>query len=348
MVCLGSRLLLETMAGHGGCHANCGFHVTGIGDVFTCDVEGGAMVDRGANDGDAERHINRGLEVEQLHGNVSLVVVHGHDQIMRAACGAEEDGVRGDGTFAVDAAGAAGFDCGLNELTVFGAEESVLACVGIEAADGDAGMRFAEEFHGLVAKLDGADDAVGVEITSFAQCDVSRDMDDAEVLTGEEHAGVGVAAELGDVLGVAGEGNAIERDSLFIKRRGDHGVGFIMQTHECGVMDITDSGCAVFGTENTGLNDGIGGQGGEVAELYGERGHLDAGGVLGGNERGAVAEHDEAGEAADGGVCEGFEGDFGANTSGIAKRDDDGGMERLRHGLRLIQAWTSLGLDANV
>lgn len=85
-------------------------------------------------------------------------------------------------------------------------------------------------------------------------------MDHAEALPGEQHAGVGVATELGDVLGVAGEGDAVERDGLLIKRRGDHGISFAVEAHESRVMNVADSGGAVFGTESAGLNDGIGGQ----------------------------------------------------------------------------------------
>ncbi len=86
------------------------FMLAASGDVLAGDVEGGAVIDRGAQDGNAEGHVHGGLEVEELHGDVALVVIHGDDEIVRAVGGAEEDGVGRDGAFAVDAAGAAGFD----------------------------------------------------------------------------------------------------------------------------------------------------------------------------------------------------------------------------------------------
>ena len=56
---------------------------------------------------------------------------------------------------------AAGFDRRKDELLVLCAEEAVFAGVGIEAADGDARARLAEQLHCFVAEFDGADDACG-------------------------------------------------------------------------------------------------------------------------------------------------------------------------------------------
>jgi hypothetical protein len=119
---------------------------------------------------------------------VALIVIHGDDEIVRTVGGAEKDGVGRNRAFTVDARRAAGFDCGEDEALVFGAEESVLACMWIEAADSDTRVRFAKELHGFVAKFDGADDARGIEVAGLAQADVRGDVHDAEALTGEQHA----------------------------------------------------------------------------------------------------------------------------------------------------------------
>ena len=68
-------------------------HVGGIGLVAAGDIEGGAVIDGGADDGQAERNIHAAGEVDELHGNVALVVIHGDDEIEFAAQGADKDGV---------------------------------------------------------------------------------------------------------------------------------------------------------------------------------------------------------------------------------------------------------------
>src|SRR5581483_6971900 len=174
--------MLKTIAGHDDGHANGGLHVGRAGDVLAGDIERGAVVDRGGQNGDAEGHVHSRFKVEELHGDVPLVVIHRDDEIVRAVRGAKEDGVGRDWTFAVDPACAAGFDRGKNEALVFPAEEPVLAGVRVEAANSDSRLRLAEKLHGLVTKLNGADDAGGVEIAGFAQADVRGDMHDAESL----------------------------------------------------------------------------------------------------------------------------------------------------------------------
>ena len=77
-------------------------------------------------------------KVDELHGNVALVVIHGHDEIELAAQGANEDGVGRVRAGAVDAERARFFNGGSDDVGILRAEEAVLAGVRIEAADGDA------------------------------------------------------------------------------------------------------------------------------------------------------------------------------------------------------------------
>ncbi len=74
------------------CHSCAKFqgalHAGGFGDIFASDVEGGAVVDGGANDGEADGDVHPAIEIEELHGDVALVVVHRHHQIVLALDGA--------------------------------------------------------------------------------------------------------------------------------------------------------------------------------------------------------------------------------------------------------------------
>src|ERR1039458_8404601 len=55
-------------------HAHGGLHVAAVGTTLAGDVECGAVVDGGADDGDAERDVDGALEVDELHRDVALVV----------------------------------------------------------------------------------------------------------------------------------------------------------------------------------------------------------------------------------------------------------------------------------
>ena len=59
-----------------------------------------------------------------------------------------------------NALGARGCDGGRDDFQVFGAEQAVLAGVGVKAADGDARLVEAQEAHGVATQLDGAQDAL--------------------------------------------------------------------------------------------------------------------------------------------------------------------------------------------
>ncbi len=59
----------------------------GEGDALPGDVERGAVVDRRADDRQAERDVDAGVERQQLHRPVTLVVVHAHDRVVALAGG---------------------------------------------------------------------------------------------------------------------------------------------------------------------------------------------------------------------------------------------------------------------
>ena len=68
------------------------------------------------------------------------------------------------------------FDGGRDDGGVLAAEEVVLAGVGVEAADGDAGWALQHELQGSVAEFDGADDALLVEFAGLFEGDVGGDV----------------------------------------------------------------------------------------------------------------------------------------------------------------------------
>ena len=102
------------------------------------DIEGRSMIDRGADDWDAQRNVHRLLEVDGFHGNVALVVVLRDDQIELSAQGANKDGVGRQRAAAVDAQRARLLDGRSDHVQFLAPEEPVLSGVRIQGADADA------------------------------------------------------------------------------------------------------------------------------------------------------------------------------------------------------------------
>ena len=72
-------------------------HALGIGHVLSGDIEGRAVVRRGPDERQAERHVDPRVERLQLEGDQPLVVVEGDDDPPRPAVGHPEDDVGGIG-----------------------------------------------------------------------------------------------------------------------------------------------------------------------------------------------------------------------------------------------------------
>ena len=134
-------------------------HAGGVGDALAGDVERGAVVDRGAEEGEADVEGEAFGPVVHLDGDVPLVVVHGEHDVVASVDGLSEDGVGGDGSGGVDAGADGVGDGGSDGVDLFAADESVLAAVGVEGGDADAGGReavFGEEVVGEAERLEDA------------------------------------------------------------------------------------------------------------------------------------------------------------------------------------------------
>ena len=164
-----------------------------VGGSLAGDVEGGAVVDRRADHRQAEGDVDAGFEAEDFDGGVALVVVHGDDDVEITAGGQIKKRVGGEGALDEPAFLLAGLNGGLDFGGFFAAaEEAVLAGVGIDAADADAGVGDAGVFEGEVGAGDGAFDEGGVDaVDGVEQADVGGDVDDAEFWGGEHHGNFG-------------------------------------------------------------------------------------------------------------------------------------------------------------
>ena len=103
-----------------------------IGQAFPGDVESGAVGHAGADDRQAQGHIDGAVEADGLERDVPLVVVHRHDGVVGAGQGMMKQGVVGERTGDVDALTAAIVDGRADDRLLLIAEEPVLAGVRVE------------------------------------------------------------------------------------------------------------------------------------------------------------------------------------------------------------------------
>src|SRR3954452_15385639 len=105
-----------------------------VGDALAGDVEGGAVVHRGADDRQAEGDVDAAQrvpgagfridgEAQQLDRDVPLVVVHGDHGVELAGVQLHEDGVAGNRTNHVEAIGDAPLDHRCADVDVLAAEQ---------------------------------------------------------------------------------------------------------------------------------------------------------------------------------------------------------------------------------
>ena len=101
----------------------------------TDDVEGGTV----GRDGDRERQAAEDghgpLEAHQPHGNLPLIVIHGHDSVAVPKPGSTEDRVGGPGAVSIDGARPGLLDSRSDYLDLLTAEQPPLTSVGIQGCD---------------------------------------------------------------------------------------------------------------------------------------------------------------------------------------------------------------------
>src|SRR4051812_37384520 len=100
------------------------------------------MIDGGSDHREPDRDVYARLNSHNLHRSMTLIVVHGDDEIEVSALRTIEEGVRWQGAFDVEALFLASVNGRLNFLFFFAmTKESVFACVRIDATHSDPRVR---------------------------------------------------------------------------------------------------------------------------------------------------------------------------------------------------------------
>ena len=114
-------------------------HARRIGDALPGDVERRAVIGGGADDREAGGDVHADPEPGELQRDQSLVMVHREDRVIAAVRLESEERVGGEGALHAPGACPGGTEGGADHGALFGAEDAVLARVGIETKDGYAG-----------------------------------------------------------------------------------------------------------------------------------------------------------------------------------------------------------------
>jgi hypothetical protein len=111
----------------------------GIGTSFPGNVIGGAVVHGCPDNGQSQGDIHPVLEMNQLKGNQSLVMVHAHHGITTGLYGVIEHRIRGHGPLNIQALVLCGFDSRGNDSLFFMTEKTGFSGMGIQSGHGQAG-----------------------------------------------------------------------------------------------------------------------------------------------------------------------------------------------------------------
>lgn len=113
-------------------------HAVFTSDTLACDIEGCAVIDRGADNRQADADVYAAVEGQQLHGDMALIVVHGHHDVVMPFDRSQKDRVGRLRIADMQTAFARFIDGGLNLARLVVAKQAALARVGVQARDRDA------------------------------------------------------------------------------------------------------------------------------------------------------------------------------------------------------------------
>ena len=163
----------------------------------------GAVLDRRADDGQAERDVHALPDTEHLGGDVALIVIHGDRAVELALQRAKENGVAGQGPTHVEAASIRLLHGRRDERDLLRAEESAFARVRIQTGHRKVRSLDAEPAQAVMGELHDLQDPLGPRAGDRrSEGDVGAHVADAEFAGDQHHRDLGLAAEFGQQLRV--------------------------------------------------------------------------------------------------------------------------------------------------
>ena len=182
------------------------------------------MVDRGADNRQAKGDVHRRAEAFVLEHGQALIVVHGQHRIAVFQVLGGEQGVGGQRADQVQAVVTQARQARLDDVDFLAAHVPAFAGMGVEAADQDA-RRGNAELVDQVGMQDAGDPLQALRrdgVGDIAQGQVGGHQRNTQAMGGEHHHHLFGVGQLGQVFGVAREGDASLVDHAFVYGRCDH------------------------------------------------------------------------------------------------------------------------------
>src|SRR6185503_20109605 len=177
--------------------------------------------------GQAALHGNAALEAHQLHRDLTLVVVHRDDAVVRAAARANEDGIGGKRTVAAPSTPRGELDRRRDHIDLLASEIAAVAVVRIQAAYREARRRLPRALQCAIEEPDALRDAFDrQQRRDIFQRDVRGDARGPEVLEHVElDAGAGPGEHLGEPMHLIGMSHPACAKGTLVERRKAERVG---------------------------------------------------------------------------------------------------------------------------
>ena len=112
------------------------------------------MIDRGADDGQPDAHVDSAIEGEQLHWDVALVVIHGDNNIEFAFDGAQKNRVAWQWVRNIIATRPCIGDSRYNFPRLFITKQAAFAGMRIKASHGNTRLGNAQGATGMIGQID--------------------------------------------------------------------------------------------------------------------------------------------------------------------------------------------------
>ncbi len=146
------------------------------------------MIDRGADDGEADGDVDPPFEADQLQRDMSLIVVHGDHSIEFAALEAVEERIGRVGAACLEPLGLRGLNCRRDFIDLFAAEQAALSGMGVQPGDSDPLFPRSQIAQRLMRQSDGRQDPPPFHfLAGAAKRRMGRDMDDPHSTDHKHH-----------------------------------------------------------------------------------------------------------------------------------------------------------------
>ena len=299
------------------------FHAPRVGPVLAGDVERGAVIHRGADDRNTERDVYRAFEIDQLHGNVALIVIHRDHQVIGAAHCLQEDGVGRMRPATGNSLGARGLDGGQMKRWSSSPNSPCSPACGFRP---QTAMRGCVKPSSFIASLPSSmvrrmRSVPASQAVRSGTCVVTWMVERRSLHSSMRDSVAPHNSAMYSVWPVNGAPG--KRDGFLVQRRGHHGFGLAAETHFGGDAHVLHGGHATAGVQPAE---------GKILDVRRERARREgppASGIpvtrLGHFQHGGVAHYDPARQGRELGSATACRYDFGADAGGIPHGQRDGG-----------------------